>query len=90
MMTTNIVLQGFCHVSTHFAQTVLSEQFRRQKSKCPLYNQEHYIKDGKVTTLPKEYTICNVMELLDKFSSSLFKVCQNYTNVQYFCKTCNV
>nr|XP_022302812.1 tripartite motif-containing protein 45-like [Crassostrea virginica] len=73
-----------------FCTNCLSKQCRRQRLKCPLCNQEHYIKNGKVDTLPKDYTRNDLNGLLEKYFGHLCKECQNYYYVQYFCKTCDV
>lgn len=73
-----------------FCTNCLSKQCRRQRIKCPLCNQEHYIKNGNTNTIPKDYTRRDLKELLDKYSGHLCKECKNNLYVQYLCKTCNV
>ena len=72
-----------------FCTICLSKQCRGKKLKCPFCNQEHNLRDGDINTLPKDYTRCDLKELLDNFSKHFCKECENHFHVQYVCKTCN-
>lgn len=73
-----------------FCTECLSKHCRRRKLKCPLCNQEHNIKNESVDKLPKDFTTCNLRELLETFSKPLCKECQNQNQVKFICKTCDV
>lgn len=73
-----------------FCTECLSKHCRRRKLKCPLCNQEHNVKNENVDKLPKDFTTCNLRDLLETFSKSLCKECQNQNQVKFICKTCNV
>lgn len=73
-----------------FCTNCLSKQCRRRALKCPLCNHEHYIENGNVDTLPKDYTRIDLNGLLEKYFGQICKQCKKNFYVQYFCKTCNV
>lgn len=73
-----------------FCTECLSKHCRRRRLKCPLCNQEHNITNESMDTLPKDYTRCNLKELLETFSKSLCNYCQNQNQVKFICKTCDV
>lgn len=73
-----------------FCTECLSKHCKRRKLKCPLCNQEHNIKNESVDKLPKDFTTCNLRELLETLSKPLCKECQNQNQVKFICKTCDV
>lgn len=73
-----------------FCTECLSKHCRRRRLKCPLCNQEHNITNESVDTLPKDYTRCNLKDLLETLSKSFCKECQNQNHVKFICKTCDV
>lgn len=73
-----------------FCTECLTKHCRRRRLKCPLCNQDHNIKNESVEKLPKDYTRCNLKDLMETLSKSLCKECQNQNHVKYICTTCDV
>lgn len=73
-----------------FCTECLTKHCRKRRLKCPLCNQDHNIKNENVDKLPKDYTRCNLKDLLETLSKSLCKECQNQNHVKFICKTCDV
>lgn len=73
-----------------FCTECLTKHCRRRRLKCPLCNQDHNIKSENVDKLPKDYTRCNLKDLLETLSKSLCQECQNQNHVKFICTTCDV